>query len=359
MKVLDSSPPAGREGAVEKPVPSMVRAARREALATTPVWFMRQAGRSLPDYRAIRERYDILAICQSPELCLEVTLQPVRRLGVDAAVLFADIMLPVMFGLGVEVRLVENVGPVVDPPIREPADLRRLRALPAEEAVPFVLETIRLLRRALEQERAVIGFAGAPFTLAGYLIEGRPSRDFLITKGLMRGSPDLWHGLMDRLTEMVIDYLQAQARAGADILQVFDSWVACLSSDDYRAGVYPYVERIFDALRALGIPAIHFGTGTAGILPAMVAAGGDVIGLDWRVDLAQTWEQVIGPMRGVQGNLDPSVLLSPFAVVEQEARRILGGVNHRPGHIFNLGHGVLPETPVEHLQRLVELVHGA
>ncbi|TMD09344.1 MAG: uroporphyrinogen decarboxylase [Chloroflexi bacterium] len=358
MKVLDSSRPAGREGAVEKPLPWVVRAAHREPLAATPVWFMRQAGRSLPEYRAIRERYDILAICQSSELCLEVTLQPVRRLGVDAAVLFADIMLPVMFGLGVGVRLVENVGPVVDVPIREAADLRRLRALPAEEAVPFVLETIRLLRRALEPERAVIGFAGAPFTLAGYLIEGRPSRDFLITKGLMRGSPDLWRGLMDRLTAMAIDYLRAQAGAGADIVQLFDSWVGCLSPHDYQAHVYPYTERIFDALRADGIPAIHFGTGTAGILPAMVAAGGDVIGLDWRVDLVQTWEQVIGPMRGVQGNLDPAVLLSPFAVVEQEARRILDGVNHRPGHIFNLGHGVLPETPVEHLQRLVELVHG-
>jgi uroporphyrinogen decarboxylase len=247
----------------------------------------------------------------------------------------------------------------VDAPIREPADLRRLRAVPAEQSVPFVLETIRLLRRALEPERAVIGFAGAPFTLAGYLIEGRPSRDFLITKGLMRGSPDLWHGLMDRLTAMVIDYLRAQARAGADILQLFDSWVGCLSPDDYRAGVYPYVERIFDELRAEGIPAIHFGTGSAGILPAMVAAGGDVIGLDWRLDLLRTWEQVIGPTRGVQGNLDPSVLLSPWPVVEQETRRILEGVNHRPGHIFNLGHGVLPQTPVEHLQRLVELVHGA
>src|SRR2546428_2520448 len=359
MKVLDSSPPASRDGAVEKLLPSLVRAARREPVEVTPVWFMRQAGRSLPEYRAIRERADLLPLCESPELGLEVTLQPVRRLRVDAAVLFAAIMLPVMFGRGVEVRLVENVGPVVDTPIREVADLSRLQAVPAEQAMPFVLETVRLLRRALEPERAVIGFAGAPFTLAGYLIEGRPSRDFLITKRLMHGSPDLWHGLMDRLTAMVTDYLRAQARAGADILQLFDSWVGCLSPHDYRAGVYPYMERIFEALRADGIPAIHFGTGTAGILPAIVAAGGDVIGLDWRVDLGQTWEEVIGPGRGVQGNLDPSVLLSPWAVVEQETRRILDGVTHRPGHIFNLGHGVLPETPVEHLQRLVELVHGA
>jgi uroporphyrinogen decarboxylase len=359
MKVLDSSRSAGRDGAVRKPLPSVVRAARREPLEVTPVWFMRQAGRSLPEYRAIRERHDILAICRSPELCLEVTLQPVRRLGVDAAVLFADIMLPVMFGLGVEVRLVENVGPVVDAPIREPADLSRLQALPAEQAVPFVLETVRLLRRALEPDRAVIGFAGAPFTLAGYLIEGRPSRDFLRTKSLMHGSPEVWHGLMERLTAMVIDYLGAQARAGADVVQLFDSWVGCLSPQDYRTGVSKYVATIFDALRAEGIPAIHFGTGTAGILPGMVAAGGDVIGLDWRVDLTQAWDDVIGPGRGVQGNLDPALLLGPWPVVQRETRRILADVNHRPGHIFNLGHGVLPETPVDHLQRLVELVHGA
>lgn len=358
MTVVGTSLQLGRDQAVEKIVPAVVRAARREPLEVTPVWFMRQAGRSLPEYRAIRERHDILGICRSPELCLEVTLQPVRRLGVDAAVLFADIMLPVMFGLGVEVRLVENVGPVVDDPIREWADLGRLGALPAEEAVPFVLETVRLLRRALEPERAVIGFAGGPFTLAGYLIEGRPSRDFLVTKGLMHGSPDVWHGLMDRLTAMVIGYLRAQARAGADVVQLFDSWVGCLSPHDYRASVYPYVETIFAALRADGIPAIHFGTGTAGILPAMVAAGGDVIGLDWRVDLRQTWDAVIGRGRGVQGNLDPALLLGPWPPVAEETRRILDGVDHQSGHIFNLGHGVLPDTPVAHLQRLVELVHA-
>lgn len=359
MRVLDSSSQPGRQDAVEKVTPLVVAAARRRPLRRTPVWFMRQAGRSLPEYRAIRDRYDILSICRSPELGLEVTLQPVRRLGVDAAVLFADIMLPVIFGLGVEVRLVENVGPIVDAPIRDRAALNRLAGRPAEEAVPFVLETVRLLRRALESERAVIGFAGGPFTLAGYLVEGRPARDFLVTKGLMHGSPEVWHGLMERLTAMVIDYLQAQARAGADVLQLFDSWVGCLSPQDYRTGVFPYVERIFAALRPDGIPAIHFGTGTAGILPAMVAAGGDVIGLDWRVDLVQTWDDVIGPSRAVQGNLDPALLLGPWTPVEQQTRRILKAVNHRPGHIFNLGHGVLPETPVEHLQRVVELVHSA
>jgi uroporphyrinogen decarboxylase len=358
MKVLDQSPQAGRGGAAEKIVPTVVRAARREPLDFTPVWFMRQAGRSLPEYRAIRERYDILGICQSPDLGVEVSLQPVKRLGVDAAVLFADIMLPVIFGLGVDVRLVENVGPVVDGPVREAADLARLKAIPAEVAVPFVLETVRRLRRVLAPDRAVIGFAGGPFTLAGYLIEGRPSRDFLLTKTVMHGSPDIWHELMERLTAMVIDYLRAQARAGADIVQVFDSWVGSLSPQDYRTQVYPYMVTIFDALHADRIPAIHFGTGTAGLLPAMRAAGGDVIGLDWRVDLVASWEVVIGPDRGVQGNLDPALLLGPWQPAEDETRRILRTVSRRPGHIFNLGHGVLPETPVENLQRLVELVHS-
>jgi uroporphyrinogen decarboxylase len=357
MKVLDQSPQAGRSGAVEKIVPTVVRAARRERLDFTPVWFMRQAGRSLPEYRAIRERHDIISICRSPDLGLEVSLQPVNRLGVDAAVLFADIMLPVMFGLGIDVRLVENVGPVIDAPVREPSDLARLKAIPAEEAVPFVLETVRRLRQALPPERAVIGFAGGPFTLAGYAIEGRPSRDFLLTKALMHGSPELWQGLMERLTAMVIDYLRAQARAGADIVQVFDSWVGCLSPQDYRTLVYPYMVTIFEALHADRIPAIHFGTGTAGLLPAMRAAGGDVMGLDWRVDLVASWEVVIGPDRGVQGNLDPALLLGPWQPAEDETRRILRSVNSRPGHIFNLGHGVLPQTPVENLQRLVELVH--
>lgn len=359
MSVVDSSRHPGRPNAPAAVVPSVVLAACRQPAGRTPVWFMRQAGRSLPEYRAIRERYDILSICRSPELCLEVTLQPVRRLGVDAAVLFADIMLPVMFGLGVDVRLEENVGPVIDAPIRNRTDLRRLQAVPAAEAVPFVLETVRLLRRALEPDRAVIGFAGAPFTLASYLIEGRPSRDFQRTKGLMHSAPEVWHELMERLTAMVIDYLRAQARAGADLLQLFDSWVGCLSPQDYRTGVFSYTAAIFDALRADAVPAIHFGTGTAGILPSMVAAGGDVIGLDWRVDLVPTWDDAIGPARGVQGNLDPALLLGPFPLVEQEARRILQAVDHRPGHIFNLGHGVLPETPVEHLQRLVEVVHAA
>ena len=358
MRVLEGSVATGREDAPEPEAPPIVRAARLQPVERTPVWFMRQAGRSLAEYRAVRERHDIFSICRDPELCAEVTLQPVRRLGVDGAVLFADIMLPIAFGLGVDLRLVEDVGPVIDRPIRTAADVDRLRATSMPEAVPFVLETIRILRREVQAGVAVIGFSGAPFTLAGYLIEGQPSRDFTRTKSMMYNEPQLWSALMGRLTEMVLDYLRAQAAAGAHLVQLFDSWVGTLSINDYRDYVAPSVRRIFDGLRADGIPAIHFGTGNAALIPAMRDAGGDVIGLDWRVDLGTTWKDDIGYTRGVQGNLEPAAMLGPWPVIESKARSILKGAAGRPGHIFNLGHGVLPATPVEHLQHLVELVHA-
>lgn len=342
-------------GAAEAP---LLRAARRQPVARRPVWFMRQAGRSLPEYRKIRESADLFTICQDPALCAEVTLQPVQRLGVDGAVLFADIMLPVAFSLGVSLQLVESVGPVIDEPIRSRAAVDRLLSLPPAESVPFVLETIRLLRRALDPQVAVIGFAGAPFTLAGYLIEGRPSRDFLLTKAMMLGEPELWDALMSRLSRLVLEYLRAQIEAGAQVVQLFDSWVGALSPSDYRRQVQPYVRSIFEGLAATGTPAIHFGTGTAALLPDMRDAGGDVIGLDWRVELDEAWGRV-GYQRGVQGNLDPTALLAPWPVVEEKAKAILRQAGSRPGHIFNLGHGVQPSTPVEHLQRLVELVHAA
>ncbi len=337
--------------------PALVRAARREPVDRRPVWFMRQAGRSLPEYRKIRESYDLFTICQNPELCAEVTMQPVRRLGVDGAVLFADIMLPVAFGLGVELQLVDGVGPVVEHPIRTHADIDRLQARPPGEAVPFVLETIKLLRRTLDPLVAVIGFSGAPFTLAGYLIEGKPSREFLTTKAMMYADPALWEALMTRLSRLVLDYLLAQVGAGAQVVQVFDSWVGCLSPGDYRRYVLPHMTGIFSGLRRAGAPSIHFGTGTAGILSLMREAGGDVIGVDWRLDLGEAW-RLVGYDRGIQGNLDPALLLGPWPVVEDGARRVIEAAGGRPGHIFNLGHGVLPESPVEHLQRLVEFVHG-
>jgi uroporphyrinogen decarboxylase len=342
-------------GAVE---PVLLRAARRQAVERRPVWFMRQAGRSLPEYRKVRESADLFTICRDPALCAEVTLQPVRRLGVDGAVLFADIMLPVAFSLGVNVRLVEDVGPVIDDPIRSRAAIEGLLALPPQESVPFVLETIRLLRRSLDPEVAVIGFSGAPFTLAGYLIEGKPSRDFLLTKAMMLGEPQLWDALMRRLSRLVLAYLRAQIEAGAQVVQLFDSWVGALSPADYRRSVQPYVATIFEGLRELGTPTIHFGTGTAALLPSMRDAGGDVMGLDWRVDLGRAWAE-IGFDRGVQGNLDPAALLAPWPVVEEKAREVIALAGSKPGHIFNLGHGVLPSTPVAHLQRLVELVHAA
>src|SRR3954463_5693910 len=268
--------------------PLLVRAARREPVERTPVWFMRQAGRSLPEYRAVRERFGLFEICRQPELCAEVTLQPVRRHGVDAAVLFADIMLPVL-GMGIDVELVEGVGPVVARRVETMADVEALRVPEPEEAVPFVLETLRLVREQLEPEQALVGFCGGPFTVAGYLVEGRPSRDFVRVKELMYREPDVWHGLLDRLTDTFCIYVAAKAEAGADAIQLFDSWVGALSVADYEEFVAPYSARI---LTAAGVPTIHFGTGTAHLLTAMAAAGGTCIGLDWRVPLDTGWAAV-------------------------------------------------------------------
>jgi uroporphyrinogen decarboxylase len=312
---------------------------------------MRQAGRSLPEYRAIRERHSLFEVCRRPELCAEVTLQPVRRHGVDAAVMFADIMLPVI-GMGIDVELVDGVGPVVARPIEGLGDVERLRVPEPQESVPFVLESVRLVRADLDEELAVIGFAGGPFTVAGYLIEGKPTRDFVKTKTCMYAAPEVWHGLMDKLADTFSAYLQAQVAAGADVVQLFDSWVGALSEADYREFVAPYSARI---LKAVAAPTIHFGTGTTHLLREMKAAGGDVIGLDWRVPIDRCWES-LGSGRGVQGNLDPAVLLGPWERAEESAVRVLDAVAGRRGHIFNLGHGVLPDTDPADLGRLVELV---
>lgn len=332
--------------------PLLLRASRREHVERTPVWFMRQAGRSLPEYREVRARHTLFEVCRRPELCAEVTLQPVRRHGVDAAVMFADIMLPVL-GMGAEVELVDGVGPVVREPIESLADVERLHVPEPEEAVPFMLEAVRLVRDDLGPRRAVIGFAGGPFTVAGYLVEGKPSRDFVRTKTCMYSSPETWHALMEKLTETFAAYVRAQVHAGADVVQLFDSWVGALSAADYREFVAPYSARV---LAAAGAPTIHFGTGTTHLLRDMKAAGGDVIGLDWRVPIDRCWDS-LGSGRGVQGNLDPAVLLGPWERIESSTVRILDAVAGRRGHIFNLGHGVLPDTDPDHLGRLVELVH--
>ena len=334
------------------PDPLLTRACRRESVERTPVWFMRQAGRSLPEYRELRKHHSLFEVCRQPELCAEVTLQPVRAHGVDAAVIFADIMLPVI-GMGIDVELVEGVGPTIAEPIATAADVERLRVPDPEESVPFVLEAIRLVRDELPANQAVIGFAGGPFTVAGYVIEGKPTREFAKTKACMYGRPDVWHALMDKLADTFALYLAAQVVAGADVVQLFDSWVGALSADDYAEFVAPYSSRV---LAAVDVPTIHFGTGTLHLLGDLAAAGGDVIGLDWRVPIERGWE-LVGPDRGVQGNLDPALLLGPWERIEAATLRILEAVGGRPGHVFNLGHGVLPDTDPAMLRRLVDFVH--
>jgi uroporphyrinogen decarboxylase len=334
--------------------PLLVRAARREAVERTPVWFMRQAGRSLPEYREVRKQFGLFDVVRQPELCAEVTLQPVRRHDVDAAVMFTDIMFPVL-GMGVDVDLVENVGPVVAQPIESMADVDRLATPQPEESCPFILDAVRLVRSALRADQAVIGFCGGPFTVAGYLIEGKPTREFVKVKSMMYREPAVWHALMDKLADAFSKYVAGKVRSGADVIQVFDSWVGALSPADYAEFVQPYSARI---LESIDVPTIHFGTGTATLLGAMRDAGGDVIGLDWRIPLDEGWETV-GDDRGVQGNLEPAVLLGPWERVERTTLDVLERAGGRPGHIFNLGHGVLPATDPADLSRLVDLVKHA
>jgi uroporphyrinogen decarboxylase len=331
--------------------PLLVRAARLEPVERTPVWFMRQAGRSLPEYRAIREQHSFWDVAHTPELCAEVTLQPVRRHGVDAAVMFADIMTPVL-GMGLDVDLVEGVGPVIAEPVRTLADVERLRVPEPAEAFAPLLEAIRIVRAELEPGQAVVGFCGGPFTVAGYLVEGKPSREFATVKTMMYSEPAVWNALMAKLADCFGSYLAAQAAAGADVVQLFDSWVGALSPADYEEFVAPWSAQI---LAAVDVPAIHFGTGASTLLPALAAAGGDAIGLDWRIPLDEGWEAV-GHDRGVQGNLDPAVLLGPWERVEAAATDILARAAGRPGHIFNLGHGVLPRTDPEQISRLARFV---
>jgi uroporphyrinogen decarboxylase len=330
--------------------PLLVRALLQEPVERTPVWFMRQAGRSLPEYRAIRERHSFFEVAGTPELCAEVTLQPVRRHEVDAAVLFADIMTPLP-AMGVGVELVEGVGPVIDRPVRTPADVERLAAPEPEEAFAPVLEAVRMVRGELSQEKALVGFAGGPFTVAAYLVEGRPSREFPTAKALMLREPALWDALLGRLAEVFAGYVAAQERAGADVVQLFDSWVGLLSPSQYRERVAPHTARV---LSAVGVPTIHFGTGTAHLLEELALAGGDALGLDWRVPLDEGWARF--PGRAVQGNLDPAALLAGREVVEREALDVLRRAGGRPGHVFNLGHGVLPQTDPDDLTRLAGLV---
>jgi uroporphyrinogen decarboxylase len=329
-------------------------ACRRRPTAFTPIWLMRQAGRYMPEYRAMRERWGFLELCKNPQAAAEVTLQPVERLGVDAAILFADILL-VLEPLGVGLEFARGDGPHIARRVQSAADVERLPRVAVDDAVGFVFETVARARKALAERVPLIGFAGAPFTLASYLIEGGASRDFLRTKRFMRAERPAWHTLLGKLGEITAAYLNGQIAAGAQAVQLFDSWVGTLSPDDYREFVQPHSRAVIERL-APGTPIIHFGVGTATLLPLMREAGGDVIGLDWRVELGAAWER-LGPEVAVQGNLDPAVLLSNPAEIRTAARHVLDAAARRPGHVFNLGHGIHQETPVDNVKALVDIVH--
>jgi len=331
-----------------------LRACRRLPVDATPVWFMRQAGRYLPEYQRLRQKYSLLEMIRQPEIAAEVTLQPLRALGVDAAILFADILLP-LIPMGLEVDFVKGEGPRIARPIRTMEDVARLRALDPYSDLGYVLETIRILRRE-SGETPLIGFAGAPFTVAAYAIEGGASRDFLTTKKMIYLAPQVWHALMEKLSQALADYLVAQIQAGAQAVQVFDSWVGTLSPQDYAACVQPYSQRVLSAAQAQGVAVIHFGLNSASLLPAMKAAGGDVIGLDWRVPLDEAWAS-LGYEVAVQGNLDPAALFAPLPELKKRVQDVLRRAQGRPGHIFNLGHGILQHTPVQNVKAVVEMVH--
>jgi uroporphyrinogen decarboxylase len=333
-----------------------LKACRREPVDATPVWFMRQAGRYMQEYRTLRAQYSLLEICRTPDLATEVTLQPIRRLEVDAAILFSDLLLP-LAPMGLPFDFIKGEGPQIERPIEGPSDIERLRVFEPREALGYVLDAIRQIQEELDGRVPLIGFAGAPFTLASYAIEGGHSNNFARTKALMYGHPDDWHRLCEKLSSVVADYLVAQIEAGVDVVQVFDSWVGALDASDYREFALPHTRRIFEAV-AKRVPTIHFGTGTATILEELRDAGGDVIGVDWRIPIDEAWER-IGEDHAVQGNLDPTLLLGPPARMMQQTDAVLRRVAARPGHIFNLGHGILPSTPVEHVQMLAHYVHTA
>ena len=330
-------------------------ACRRQPVPYTPVWFMRMAGRSLPEYRAARRRTSMVEACTKPDLVTELTLQPLRRYPVDAAILFSDIVVPLRAtGVGIDIR--QGVGPVVEKPFREERDLQRLRPLAPDE-VHFVAEAVQALVAELDGT-PLIGFAGGPFTLASYLIDGGPSKSFDQTKSLMYGNPRLWNAMLHRLADITITFLQVQVAAGASAIQLFDSWAGVVSPEDYRQSVLPHTRRIFAALAESGVPRLHFGVGTGELLGLMGEAGADVVGVDWRVPLDEAVRRV-EPGKALQGNLDPTILLAPWEVIEQRAVQVLAAGRTAEGHVFNLGHGVLPETKPDVLARLTELVHTA
>jgi len=328
----------------------------RKKTTYTPVWYMRQAGRYLPQYKKLKGDRNILEIIRIPELSAQITLQPVDILGVDAAVLYADIMIPLL-GIGIDLEIVESIGPVIHQPIQQMKDVEKLRELEPQNDIPYLLETIAILAKELQTKVPLIGFSAAPFTLASYLIEGKPSRDFLKTKTFMYQQQKAWHVLMEKLSDLIIMYLQAQCKAGINAIQLFDSWVGCLGSQDYRDFVLPYSKKIFAALGKNSIPRIHFGTNTAGMLGEFSSVDCEVIGIDWRVSPGKAWEK-IGSDKAIQGNLDPAILLGDFSYIKKRVDELFDSLPEKDGYIFNLGHGVLPATPVKNLLQLTEYIHN-
>ncbi len=331
-----------------------LRACKRQPVDRTPVWFMRQAGRYMAEYLAIRKKHSILDVCKTPELAAEVTLQPIERFSLDAAIIFADILLP-LEPMGLNVSFVEDKGPVIANPVRSPEDVARLKVVDGD-AFGFSHQAITLTLQQLAGRVPLIGFAGGPFTLASYAIEGGSSRSYVTTKRFMFSQPTQWHALLEKFADVVTNYLLVQIRAGAHAIQLFDSWIGCLAPGDYEEYALPHVTRIIDRLRPEGVPIIYFGTGTSTLLPLMKQAGSDVVGLDWHVELDEAWAR-LGYDVAVQGNLDPVVLYAPVEEIDRRVKDILDRAGQRPGHIFNLGHGILPQTPVEHVDAAIASVH--
>lgn len=332
-----------------------LKACRMEETDFTPVWLMRQAGRYMEDYMVIRRNHSFLEMCKMPEIATEVTLQPVNTLGVDAAILFADILLP-LEAMGIDLEFAKNEGPVIHNPVKNKADVDKLQVIDAEEATPYVMDAIRMIRKELNGRVPLIGFSGAPFTLASYMIEGGSSKEYKNCKAMMWQAPEVWHSLMGKLSEVVVRYLKAQVSAGAQAVQIFDSWVGALSPNDYKEYVLPHQKKIFAELKSTGVPVIHFANNASSMLEMVKEAGGDVIGLDWRINIDDAMAR-LGNDVAVQGNLDPMTLFAPTSVIEAKVKDILQRVGDRPGFIFNLGHGINKETPVENVIALVEAVH--
>jgi uroporphyrinogen decarboxylase len=354
--LMEDTPYTTMDQPVSTATARFLRACSCQPVDTTPIWLMRQAGRYMAEYRALREKYQILDIIKTPELACTVTMQPIKQFDLDAAIIFADI-LPPLESMGLSLEFAKGEGPIIHHPLRTLADIEALHVVDPREGLWFTLEAIKLARRELDQRGIpLIGFSGAPFTLASYAIEGGSSRNYLYTKGMLMSDTKAWHQLMEKLSELVGQYLLAQAEAGAQALQLFDSWVGCLSPADYREFVLPYSRRAIEIARQGNVPIIHFGTNTSSMLDLMQAAGGDIIGVDWHIDLDKAW-QSLKPGTAIQGNLDPVALLAPWPELKKRAQYVLDLAGNRPGYIFNLGHGILPQTPVDNVKRLVDFVH--